>query len=268
LNSIGTEEDRKNYTSVLKSFFTKHKADLSMESSKRLAENRILRILDSKEKGDKLILSDSSFPSILDHMASESLKRHEQVCSALSQMGIEYTQDNLLVRGLDYYLHTTFEFVVTDTEQLGAQQATVLAGGRYDNLVSTLGSSAAIPAIGWAAGVDRLVSLIDPPSSVGKGSLGIVTFREHCDEDRTADELDRNALKFASRLRKEGFEVLFQFKGKGKNQMRNLSEKVERLILFGLQGNSSTLILKDLKTKQQTEAGPEEILRILCQMKD
>ena len=129
-----------------------YRSKLSEDSIKRLSENP-LRILDSKNAVDQKILIDA--PNVLDYLNEKSRERFENVCEGLNVLKIKYEIDKNLVRGLDYYCHTAFEFM---TDELGAQ-GTVLAGGRYDGLSKMLGG-VEVPGVGWAAGVERLALMV------------------------------------------------------------------------------------------------------------
>lgn len=152
INSLGDDLSRLNYRKILVEFFNDHKKNLSEESLKRLSQNP-LRILDSKNQTDKKIILNA--PSILDYLNEESLDRFQKVTEGLDTLGIKFNIDKNLVRGLDYYCHTAFEFITRD---LGAQ-GTVLAGGRYDGLSKMLGGPD-VSGVGWAAGVERLSIMI------------------------------------------------------------------------------------------------------------
>ena len=152
LNSLGDAESRQAYRTALLAFLETHAADLSEDSQARLKTNP-LRILDSKDQGDRAILENAPR---LDGFLNEVSKRHfAAVTGALDSAGIEWAFDPLLVRGLDYYCHTAFEFI---TDALGAQ-GTVLGGGRYDGLSEMLGGPQ-VAGVGWAAGVERLSMLV------------------------------------------------------------------------------------------------------------
>ena len=148
INSLGDVDSRLNYKKVLVDYLNDYKADLSADSRKRLEENP-LRILDSKNLEDQRILINA--PDVLNHLNEKSKERFEKVCEGLNSLKINYKINKNLVRGLDYYCHTAFEFI---TNELGAQ-GTVLAGGRYDGLSETLGGIS-MPGVGWAAGIERL----------------------------------------------------------------------------------------------------------------
>ena len=153
INTLGDGETRLRYRKALVDYLNDYKSELSNESIKRLSENP-LRILDSKNETDKKILINA--PNIIDYLNEVSQERFEKVCSGLSALKIKYQIDKNLVRGLDYYCHTAFEFITSD---LGSQ-GTVLAGGRYDGLAKMLGG-VDTAGVGWAAGVDRLSLMIN-----------------------------------------------------------------------------------------------------------
>jgi histidyl-tRNA synthetase len=152
LNSLGTVESRAKYRDALVGFLKGRESQLDENSRRRLATNP-LRALDSKDPGTKQAVADA--PSLLDFLDAESAAHFAAVRAGLDALGIGYTVNPRIVRGLDYYSRTVFEWT---TDRLGAQ-GTVLAGGRYDGLVEELGGSAT-PAIGWAAGVERLILLM------------------------------------------------------------------------------------------------------------
>ena len=152
LNSLGDAESRQAYRAALLAFLESHAAELSEDSQARLQTNP-LRILDSKDAGDRAILENAPR---LDGYLNDASKRHfAAVTGALDSAGIDWTFEPLLVRGLDYYCHTAFEFI---TDALGAQ-GTVLGGGRYDGLSEMLGGPP-VAGVGWAAGVERLSMLV------------------------------------------------------------------------------------------------------------
>jgi histidyl-tRNA synthetase len=157
LNTLGDPETRDSWRNALVDYFQDHRNDLSAESRARLEKNP-LRILDSKEHQDWPIVDSS--PVVDDFLTPEASDYFAKVTDGLDSAGIVWTRDPRLVRGLDYYRHTAFEFV---TEDLGAQSA-VIAGGRYDGLMESLGGPPT-PAVGWAAGIERLGMLIEPPDS-------------------------------------------------------------------------------------------------------
>lgn len=156
LNTLGDDDSRTAYRAALVAYLERYRAELSEDSQRRLSENP-LRILDSKNADDRRIIADA--PKLPDYLNEVSKAHFETVCRALDAAGVAWVLDPLLVRGLDYYSHTAFEFI---TDALGAQ-GTVLGGGRYDGLAETLGGPR-LPAVGFAAGVERLALLIDAPA--------------------------------------------------------------------------------------------------------
>ena len=152
LNSLGSQEDQKNYSKILIDYITQYKSKLSETSLSRLEKNP-LRILDSKDEQDKEILKNAPF--ISENLSQESTHYFNQLKELLKNNGIDFTIDHKLVRGLDYYTDTAFEFQTNEDKRQNA----ILAGGRYDKLISLI-STRDIPGIGWAAGVERLMSLV------------------------------------------------------------------------------------------------------------
>jgi len=152
INTLGDLESRKNYKEALVNYLNDYQSKLSKDSLKRLSVNP-LRILDSKNEGDKKIVENA--PNILEYLNSHSKRHFDDICIGLDHLNIKYTIDKNLVRGLDYYCHTAFEFT---TNELGSQ-GTVLAGGRYDGLSKMLGGPD-VPGVGWAAGIERLALMI------------------------------------------------------------------------------------------------------------
>lgn len=201
INSLGDVESRTAYRAKLVEYLKSHYDELSEDSKNRLEKNP-LRVLDSKEECDKLIVAKA--PLYADSLNEASAAFFQKVLDGLNMLGIRYRVNNRLVRGLDYYSHTVFELT---TDKLGAQ-GTVLAGGRYDGLVEQMGGGN-VSGIGWACGVERLSLLMDKdvemPRPVAVIPVG----------DDTADE----ALKIACRLRKSGFKVEHAYSGNLKKRM-------------------------------------------------
>jgi histidyl-tRNA synthetase len=160
INSLGTAESRQLYRGLLVEHFSAHSDALDADSLRRLEQNP-LRILDSKNPEMQALIA--AAPAITDHLDAESAAHFEQLKASLDAAGIAYTVNSRLVRGLDYYSRTVFEWL---TDRLGAQAA-VCSGGRYDGLVEQLGGRPT-PAIGWALGMERLVELVEnkaPPAA-------------------------------------------------------------------------------------------------------
>lgn len=153
INSLGNIEARSHYKQLLVEYLSNHETGLDEDSRRRLNTNP-LRILDSKDKQTQDILANA--PKLIDYLDQESRQHFETLCERLDNLGIKYVVNPALVRGLDYYNRTVFEWV---TELLGAQ-GTICAGGRYDGLVEQLGGKAT-PAVGFAMGIERLVLLVE-----------------------------------------------------------------------------------------------------------
>lgn len=159
LNTLGDAESREAWRAALVEYFRAVKGDLSEESQERLEKNP-LRILDSKDARDKPFLADA--PKIDAFLSEEAQAFFAAVTSGLDAAGVKWVRAESLVRGLDYYRHTAFEFIPDEGSASAAalgSQSTVLGGGRYDGLMESLGG-AATPAVGWAAGIERLAMLV------------------------------------------------------------------------------------------------------------
>jgi len=189
LNTLGDGASREAWRAALVEYFRAVKGELSEDSQDRLERNP-LRILDSKDPRDKAFTE--AAPKIDDFLSDEAQDFFAKVTSGLDAAGVAWTRAPALVRGLDYYRHTAFEFV---TDRLGAQ-GTVLGGGRYDGLMESLGG-AHTPAVGWAAGVERLAML------VGEGRTERLTVAIALE----ADELLDRAIAIATDLRRSGYSV-------------------------------------------------------------
>ena len=202
LNTLGDPATRQAWRAALVEHFTKHRSDLSEESRVRLDKNP-LRILDSKEHQDLPIVA--SAPSVDDHMSPEASAFFAQVTAGLDCAGVKWTREPRLVRGFDYYRHTAFEFVTAD---LGAQSA-VIAGGRYDGLIETMGGPHT-PAVGWAAGIERLAMLIEAPSPPAPDAV-LVPLGEAAEAAATG---------LLANLRRAGLACDMAYKGNMKKRMQ------------------------------------------------
>lgn len=165
INTLGKLEERKNYLTELCKYFEEHESFLSADSRERISRGNPLRVLDSKDIGDRSLLS--SAPTILNHLSKESMEHFEIVKEGLSTLDIPFTVDEKLVRGLDYYNDIVFEFTQAqpdldnqskDAQALGVSQDTILAGGRYDNLSSILGGPK-MDAVGLVNNIPLIIQL-------------------------------------------------------------------------------------------------------------
>lgn len=214
LNTLGDAETREAWRAALVRHFTAHQDALSEDSRDRLARNP-LRILDSKDARDRPIAD--SAPPIDDFMTAEAGAFFDAVTRGLDAAGVAWTRNSRLVRGLDYYRHTAFEFV---TDALGAQ-GTVLAGGRYDGLVEALGGPHT-PGVGWAAGIERLSMLIDAPEPA-RIDVALVPM---------GAEAEIVAIRLLADLRRAGIAADMAFKGNMKRRMAKADAAGARFALI------------------------------------
>lgn len=189
INSLGTPESRAAYRAALVEYLGKYESSLDEDSRRRLGTNP-LRVLDSKVPATREITAGA--PKLLDHLDAASVAHFEAVQRGLSDLGLAFTVNQRLVRGLDYYTHTVFEWT---TSQLGAQDA-VCAGGRYDGLVQQLGGPPT-PGVGFGLGIERLIALMGLQNVPIPGNAPHVYF---C---RFGQAAESAALKLAERLRQE-----------------------------------------------------------------
>jgi histidyl-tRNA synthetase len=221
LNTLGDSETRNAWRAALVEHFTRHRFDLSNESRSRLEKNP-LRILDSKEHKDFPTVD--SAPVVDDYLSEEAAEFFSRVTDGLNSAGVKWTRDPRLVRGLDYYRHTAFEFV---TEDLGAQSA-VIAGGRYDGLIESMGGSST-PAIGWAGGIERLAMLTAPPEAL-RPTLAVVP---------DAPEAELEALAIAQALRRSGMSIEMSYSGNPKKRVERAKRAGVEAVLFVKPGTNS-----------------------------
>ena len=191
LNTLGDSQSRDAWRAALVGYFNDQKGQLSEDSLARLEKNP-LRILDSKDPKDRPVAD--AAPVIDDYLSAEAQQFFGQVTAGLDAAGVAWTRNAALVRGLDYYRHTAFEFV---TDRLGAQ-GTVLGGGRYDGLIENLGGPAT-PAVGWAAGIERLAMLIEYQSQDKFDAVIVVESDERLSDAIRLARILRNA-QFATEI--------------------------------------------------------------------
>ncbi len=250
LNSIGSLEARANYREALIAFLEQH-MDVLDEDCKRRMHTNPLRVLDSKNPDVQAILGDA--PRLSEHLDQESKQHFAGLCELLDAAGIEYTVNERLVRGLDYYNRTVFEWI---TESLGAQ-GTVCGGGRYDGLVEQLGGKAT-PAVGFAMGLERLVLMLE--------TLELTEVRRSVDVYVvTAGEGTMMAgMKLAEQLREEvpGVRVMNHFGGGNFKKQFKRADKVGAVVALVLGENEvadNTVVLKDLAGGEQHSYNQAEV---------
>ncbi len=249
INSLGCNETRQLYQQKLLEYFAKYKSELSEDSQRRLEKNP-MRILDSKDPNDQKIVQDS--PLMAECYTNESAKYFNDLIKYLDLLNIKYTINPRLVRGLDYYCHTAFEFTTT---KLGAQ-ATVLAGGRYDGLSEIMGG-VATPAIGFASGIERLAMMreytINPVRTVF-----LMPIAEHNLE---------YCVKLADQLRSKNISTILDNKGKIAKRMQRANQQNARYVIFigDTEQETSSYKLKDLDAEQEYLVPFDDLTALLLQ---
>ncbi|EJG1182644.1 histidine--tRNA ligase [Vibrio parahaemolyticus] len=250
LNSIGSQEDRTEYRTALVAFLEQH-IDVLDEDCKRRMHTNPLRVLDTKNPDIQAILGDA--PRLSEYLGEESKAHFAGLCELLDAAGIEYTVNERLVRGLDYYNRTVFEWI---TESLGAQ-GTVCGGGRYDGLVEQLGGKPT-PAVGFAMGLERLVLMLE--------TLELTDVRRSVDVYVvTAGEGTMMAgMKLAEQLREaiSGVRVMNHFGGGNFKKQFKRADKVGAVVALVLGENEvadNTVVLKDLVGGEQETYSQAEV---------
>lgn len=257
LNSIGSLAARADYRSALIEYLEQHQDVLDEDCKRRMYTNP-LRVLDSKNPDVQSILGDA--PELADYLDAESKQHFSGLCELLDAAGIEYTVNQRLVRGLDYYNRTVFEWI---TESLGSQ-GTVCGGGRYDGLVEQLGGKAT-PAVGFAMGLERLVLMME--------TLGNTEVRRSVDVYIvTAGEGTTMAgMKLAEQLREQvpGLRVMNHCGGGNFKKQFKRADKVGAAVALVLGENEiaeKTVVLKDLLGGQQTTLSQTDIASQLAHL--
>ncbi|GAB3531010.1 histidine--tRNA ligase [Photobacterium alginatilyticum] len=257
LNSIGSLEARASYRTALVAFLEQHMDVLDDDCKRRLHTNP-LRILDTKNPAVQEILVDA--PKLSEYLDEESKQHFAGLCELLDAAGIEYQVNERLVRGLDYYNRTVFEWI---TESLGAQ-GTVCAGGRYDGLVEQLGGKAT-PAVGFAMGLERLVLMME--------TLELTDVRRSVDVYMvTAGEGTMLAgMKLAEKLREDvpGLRVMNHFGGGNFKKQFKRADNVGAAIALVLGENEiaeNTVVVKDLRGGEQTTMAQDDVAAKLAEL--
>ncbi|MCZ8150238.1 MAG: histidine--tRNA ligase [Roseomonas sp.] len=237
INTLGDAESRDRYRAALVAHFEAHRGALSEDSLVRLEKNP-MRILDSKDEGDKRIVATA--PTITPHLSDAARNFYQAVLKHLATLGVPTRENPRIVRGLDYYSHTAFEFV---TDRLGAQ-GTVMAGGRYDGLVEEMGGPAT-PSVGWAAGVERL-SMLLATSPAAPRPVAVIPVGE---------EAESSALAITQRLRQCGIVTEIAYKGNLKRRMERANKIKARaaVILTTADVGAGLVVLRDLDAGVQEE---------------
>ena len=247
INSLGSNEARNNYKEILIKYFETYKEQLDEDSQRRLYSNP-LRILDTKNPDMKEIVSNA--PKLSDHLDDESSEHFEKLKRILDRAGVSYSVNPNLVRGLDYYCKTVFEWI---TDKLGAQ-GTICAGGRYDGLVSQLGGRDT-PAAGYAIGLERLLSLLDDDGLIPESVLPDIYLA------MLGDAAEVEGMVLADQLRKDNPDLIVISNCSGgslKNQLKKADKSAAKiaLILGEEELEKQVVIVKYLRHKQEQCAVP------------
>ena len=244
LNTLGDAETREAWRAALVAHFEAHRDQLSEDSLTRLDKNP-LRILDSKDPRDRPVAD--SAPDIDAYLTDEARAFFDAVTAGLDAAGVQWTRNSRLVRGLDYYRHTAFEFV---TDRLGAQ-GTVLAGGRYDGLVENLGGPST-PGVGWAAGVERLAMLIEEPVEQ-KPEFVLVPM---------GAEAENFGVNFMAELRRRNLHCDMAFRGNLKKRMQkaNASGASYVIVVGDEELANGEVAVRSLRSGEQVKRKAKDIL--------
>ena len=247
INTLGDAESRDRYRAALVEHFRTHRDALSEDSLVRLEKNP-LRILDSKDEGDRKVVATA--PTIEPHLTDAARSFFDGVLAHLKTLGVPTRLNPRIVRGLDYYSHTAFEFV---TDRLGAQ-GTVMAGGRYDGLVEEMGGPAT-PSVGWAAGVERLSMLLEAAPAPPRPVVVIPV----------SEAQEAEALAIVRKLRAAGVVTEIGYKGNLKRRMERANKLNARvaLILGESEAAAGTVQFRDLDAGSQEVAAQHEAVRRL-----
>jgi histidyl-tRNA synthetase len=243
INTLGDKESRAAYREALVAYFTAHQATLSADSLARLDRNP-LRILDSKDEGDRRVVANA--PTIAGYLTEAAAAFYARLQAHLDRFGVPFRENPRIVRGLDYYGHTAFEFI---TDRLGAQ-GTVMAGGRYDGLVEQMGGPPT-PAVGWAAGIERLAMLLDAPPPA-PATVAVVPI---------GDNAEAAALDVLQVLRHAGIRAEMAYRGNLRRRMERANRiGVRTAVILGEDDIARGVVqVKDLKTGEQEAVAMAEI---------
>jgi len=235
INSLGDKDTLKKFKNYLSVYFKKHKSELSLDSQNKIESNP-LRILDSKNKNDNKICQEA--PKISDFYSKEAKNKFEEIKNLLSSYSIEFKVNPNLVRGLDYYCHTVFEF---KSNELGSQN-TLIGGGRYDGLTKILGGPD-VPGVGWAGGVERIMMLIEEDIKVQQKTHLIVI----------KEDFKSYGLEILNKLRKNNIPVFFDYRYNLKKSLSFASNVNARyaIIIGEEEVKKHSYTVKDLKKNTQ-----------------
>jgi histidyl-tRNA synthetase len=252
INTLGDAPSRDAYRAALIAYFTAHKDDLSEDSQARLEKNP-LRIVDSKDPRDKALVT--AAPTIHDHLTPEAAEFYATVKRHLTAFGVPFRENPRIVRGLDYYSHTAFEFV---TERLGAQ-GTVMGGGRYNGLVEEMGGPPT-PSVGWAAGVERLALLVEAAELTPPAPRPVAVIP-------VGEAAEAVAINVLQSLREHGVVAEIAYKGNMKRRMEraNRINAGAAVILGEEELAEGKVVVRNLDKGSQKRVAMEDLLRTLAE---
>lgn len=257
INSLGIPESRENYKKLLREFLSGKEDKLSEDSRKRL-ETNILRIFDSKVESDQEIMENA--PLLLEHLDDDSLEKFEKVKELLLIAGVPFEIEPRLVRGLDYYTHTTFEVI---SKNVGSQSA-LCGGGRYDLLADQIGERS-IPGVGFAAGIERILLAADNEQSLKIDEPSIDAYIIRLDKD-----LFGTAYDLSLQLRRSGLNVELDYLQRSvKAQMReaNKLNASKSIFVGGEEYEQGEVVVKDMQSGDQETIKLSEINLIINKIK-
>ncbi|MFB6226075.1 MAG: histidine--tRNA ligase [Candidatus Paceibacteria bacterium] len=266
INSIGSVEDRENYLVELKGYLNSKKSYLSDKSKEKLEDNP-LRILDSKQEEDQPIIEEA--PQIIDWISEDSKQYLMTIIEYLDELGIPYELDSTLVRGLDYYTDTVFEFFEVGEES--SKKNALGGGGRYDNLIDELGGKEDTPAAGFSLGLERIITAMRR--------------KEQEDDDYKIEEPNRHDLFFAQlgeEARKQALGIIEKLRQEGVKVHHNLAKTALRdqleiaddldvphsLILGQKEAGNGNIIIRDMETGNQNTVDQDDIIEEVRELID
>ena len=247
INSLGSRENLKDYKKILSNFFNEKKNLLSRESIDKIYSNP-LRILDSKNKEDIKVVQKS--PKLIEFLSKDNLKNYEEIKKCLINLEIPIYEDSTLVRGLDYYCNTVFEF---KTDEIGSQD-TLIGGGRYNGLIKTLGGKD-LPGVGWAGGIERIMLLMD----------NVVNLNQYIHFAILDPEYKTHALKAYDFLIKNNYSVYWNYKFNLKKSLSIANEKnANYVVIIGESENiNDNFSVKNLKNGNQEIKNLSNLLDVI-----
>ena len=247
INSLGSIDDRQEYIKALTNYLSDYKNKLSKDSLMRLDKNP-LRILDSKSENDISIIKNA--PKLNEYLNNSSHESFKNILEGLDNLNIKYIINDKLVRGLDYYNDTTFEFI---TDKLGSQSA-IIAGGRYDGLMKQMGGTD-IPGIGWAGGIERLILL----STINEIKI------KHVSIIPVGEENNNICINLAHKLRNKNISCEMSYTGNLKKRLKNANKLTSNYaIIIGTEEvNNNYALVRNLESGEQEKIKLPEIIEYI-----